>query len=204
MRLTDGSRRVKCISTSVKCARNECLGVRDDGMSPVQDIVFGLAWSDGCLVLETMFAQTVVHLETVGANRAARRDGDLGECLHRPGVKPLDRLYLHETRPACFSKSRCHNGFHAPCAAPSPAWIGSSKVSFIHLHDATQTISSIPIGHGRPNPVQHQPRSDIGYSKFLAQLQCRVTSLVACDEEERPEPLAQGRPALVKQRTGSQ
>src|SRR5271157_104201 len=173
----------------MKGSSNESLGIGDDDVRPMQNILFGLAWSHGRFVTETRLGQATICSESVSANCAAQCDSCLGEGLGATTVQSLDGLNLGETRFAGLCKSHRHKGFDPACTAAPFAWVGRSKVRFVEFHDAVQFVLPITVGHCGPNLVGYQPCPVIGDCQLLAQLKCRVPTFVPGGQENRPEPL---------------
>ena len=90
--------------------------------------------------------------------------------------------------------------FRAPSAlasGPSPAY-----ESVVQLHEASQAIDAVPIGHGVAHLAQHPVSRDPGYPDLLGQSQGRQTPLVADHQIDREKPLHQRNVAGVKKRAG--
>jgi len=161
----------------MKSSLDEGFGVGNDGVSPVQDIVSGFARSHRRFMRETKFAQTVIDIQSVGANRAVWCDLCSGEGIYAARVKPLDRSHPCETRLAVGGKTQCDKSLDPVCTASSVAQIGSTKVGFVQFHNAIQLVPCISVSHCRSDFVQHPPRSVIRNRQFFAQFQCGVSAV---------------------------
>lgn len=189
------------VAEAVECPDDERLGVRYDYVSPVQNILLGPAGSNGRLVGEPVRRQTVVYAEPVSTDRASR--GYTGHCerLDTAGIKTPDHLYSSEARPTVSSQPDGDKSLGAPGAAAALTWVGSTEVSFVHLHDAVQLVAGITVRHRRPELVHHQPSTMVWYPEFLAELQRRMTTLVLGSQKDGPEPLAQRCTSPVEHRS---
>jgi hypothetical protein len=186
---------------AVECPDDERLGVGYDYVSPVQNILLGPAGSNGRLVDEPARRQAVVHAEPVSTDRASRAYTGHSECLDTAGIETPDHLYLGEARPPVSSKPDGDKRLGAPGATAALAWVGSTEVGFVHLHDAVQLVAGITVRHRRPELVHHQPGTMVWYAEFLAELQRRMTTLVLGSQKDGPEPLAQRCTSPVEDRS---
>jgi len=181
------------VAEAVECPDDERLGIGDNDVSPVQNILFAPAGGDGWLVDESVRRQAVVHVESISADRASCGYSGCGEGRDAAGIKTPDHLRLGEARAAVGSQSHGDKDLGASGATATFAWVGSTKVGFIHFHDAVQPVAGITVRHRCPDLVHHQPGTMVGYPKLLAELQRRMAALVLGSQKEGPEPLAQRR-----------
>ena len=189
------------VAEAVECPDDERLGIGYDHVSPVQNILLGPAGSNGRLMDEPVRRQAVVHAEPVSTDRASQGYTGRGECLDTAGIETPDHLYSSEARPTVSSKPDGDKSLGAPGAAASFAWVGSTEVGFVHLHDAVQLVAGITVRHRRPELMHHQPSTMVWYPEFLAELQRRMTTLVLGSQKDGPEPLAQRCTSPVEHRS---